>query len=81
MEYENDTAVFNFLAGLVLGAAVGAAVAILTAPQSGRRTRRRIRKVAGEIRGNAGDRWEDLAGGLKGRVDEAVQTARHRFSN
>ena len=79
MEYENETRVFNFIAGLVLGAAIGASVALLTAPQSGRRTRRRLRTAAGELKGSAGDRWDDLAGELKGKVDEAVQGAKSRF--
>ena len=80
MDYDNEAGIFNFLAGLMLGAAIGATVAVLTAPQSGRRTRRRIRRVAGEFKDTAGDRWEDLAGDLKTKVDEAVQGARGRIT-
>lgn len=80
MEYEHETQVFNFIAGLMLGAAIGASVALLTAPQSGRRTRRRIRRVAGDIKGTAEDRWDVLAGDLKDKVDDAVSGARTRFT-
>jgi gas vesicle protein len=80
MEYENESAVLNFLAGVAVGAAIGAAVAVLTAPQSGRRTRRRIRKAAGDFRSQAGDRIEDLKEEVKGKVDEAFRGARGRLS-
>lgn len=80
MEYDHEAQVFNFIAGLVLGAVIGAGVALLTAPDTGRRTRRRIRRAAGELRETAGDRWDELADDVKGRMDEAVKGARKRFS-
>jgi gas vesicle protein len=80
MEYDHEAQVFNFVSGLFLGAVLGAGIALLTAPESGRRTRRRIRRVAGDIRENATDRWEELADDVKGRVDEAFQGARNRFT-
>lgn len=76
MEYENDTDLFNFVSGLLLGAAVGAGVALLMAPQSGRRTRKKIRRAAGDIRHTAEDRWDELAEDVKSRVDDAVRSAR-----
>jgi gas vesicle protein len=80
MEYDHESQVFNFIAGLVLGAAIGAGIALLTAPDTGRRTRRRLRNVAGELRETAEDRWDELADDVKGRVDDAVKGARKRFS-
>jgi len=80
MEYDQEAQVFNFVSGLVLGAVLGAGIALLSAPESGRRTRRRLRRVAGDIRENATDRWDELADDVKGRVDEAFQGARKRFT-
>jgi gas vesicle protein len=80
MEYDHETQVFNFIAGLVLGAVIGAGIAVLTAPQPGRKTRKRVRKVAGELRRTAGDRWEELSDDVKGKVEDAAKGARKRFS-
>ncbi|MDZ7779215.1 MAG: YtxH domain-containing protein [Gemmatimonadota bacterium] len=80
MEHQNETRI-SFLSGLLLGAAIGASVALLTAPEPGRRTRRRIQKTAGEFRDTAGDRWEDLADDVKGRVDEAFKGARDKIGS
>jgi gas vesicle protein len=80
VEYDHETQVFNFIAGLVLGAVIGAGIAILTAPESGRKTRRRVRRMAGEIRKGAGSRLGDLTDDVRGRVDEAVRGARKRLS-
>ena len=78
MDYENDTRM-SFMSGLILGAVIGASVALLTAPEPGRRTRRRIQRTASELRDTAGDRWEDLADDVRGKVDEAVKGARGRL--
>jgi len=80
MEYDHESKVVNFIAGLLLGAVIGAGVALLTAPQSGRRTRKRIKKTAVQIRGQAGDRWDDLAEEMKGKVDDAIDGAKGRFA-
>jgi gas vesicle protein len=80
MEYDHDTQVVNFISGLLLGAVIGAGVALLTAPQSGRRTRRHIKKRAVGIREQAGDRWEDIADEVKGKVDDAFDGARRRIA-
>lgn len=79
MKYENNEQVFNFVSGLLLGAAIGAGIAMLTAPQSGQRTRKKIRRAAGDIKVEAGDRWDDLADDVKDRVDEAVRNARKKL--
>lgn len=79
MKYENNEQVFNFVSGLLLGAAIGAGIAMLTTPQSGRRTRKKIRRAAGDIKVEAGDRWDDLADDVKARVDEAVRNARKKL--
>jgi gas vesicle protein len=80
MEYDHETQVLNFISGLVLGAFIGAGIALLTAPDAGRKTRRRLRRAAGEVRELAGDRWEDLADDVKGRVDDALKGAKKRFT-
>jgi gas vesicle protein len=79
MEYDDETQVLNFVSGLLLGAVIGAGIALLTAPDAGRRTRRRIRRKADDLRENATDRWEDLADDVRGKVDDAIRTARKRF--
>ncbi|MBW3534330.1 MAG: YtxH domain-containing protein [Gemmatimonadetes bacterium] len=80
MEYDHEAQVFNFISGLIVGAVLGAGIALLTAPDSGRKTRKRIRKTSHRIRGEAGDRFDDLADDVKGKVDDALQGARKRFS-
>lgn len=80
MEYENNEQLFNFVSGLLLGAAIGAGIAILTMPQSGSRTRKKIRRAAGDLKLEAGDRWDDLADDMKTRVDDAVKTARKKLT-
>ncbi len=80
MEYDQESHVVGFVSGLLLGVIIGAGVAVLTAPGSGRRTRRRLRRAAGGLRESAGDRWEVLADDVKGRVDDAFEGARRRFS-
>jgi gas vesicle protein len=81
MEYDHETQVVNFISGLLLGAVIGAGVALLAAPQSGRRTRRRIKKTAVGIRDQAGDRWDDIADEVKGKVDDAIDVARKRVAS
>ncbi len=71
----------GFVIGLLLGAAIGATAAFLTAPEAGRKTRKRIGKAAMEIRKGTGDRWEELADDVKGRVDDALSGARKRLAN
>ena len=80
MEYEDEARLFNFLAGLVFGAVIGAGVTLVLAPDSGKKTRRRLRRVAGDLRGTAADRWDEIAEEVRGRVDEALQGARNRLS-
>ena len=79
MDSEQERQAASFVSGLVLGAIIGAGVAVLTAPQAGRRTRRKIRRVARRARSSTGDRFDELAAELKGRVDEAVGVARERI--
>lgn len=79
MEYDQESQVFNFVSGLLLGAVIGAGIALLAAPQSGRRTRRRIRKAAGDIKHTASDRWDELADDVKEKVDDAIKGAKSRF--
>jgi gas vesicle protein len=80
VEYDHEAQVFNFIAGLVLGAVIGAGIAILTAPESGRKTRRRVRRMAGEFRKSAESRLGELGDDVRGRVDDAVKGARKRLS-
>ncbi|MEX0836699.1 MAG: YtxH domain-containing protein [Gemmatimonadota bacterium] len=78
MDYENDTRI-SFLSGLLLGAVIGASAALLTAPEPGRRTRRRLQRTATSLKDTAGDRWEDVADDVRGRVDDALKGARGRL--
>jgi hypothetical protein len=80
VEYEsNDSRIGALVAGLALGAVIGAGIALLTAPDSGRKTRRRLRKSTGRLTSEAGERWDDFAEDVKGRVDEAINTAAKRL--
>jgi len=80
VEYDtSDSHVGTLVAGLVLGAVIGAGLALLTAPESGRKTRKKLRKTTGRLTSGAGDRWEDFADDVKGRVDDAVQAAKKRL--
>ncbi|TVR54281.1 MAG: YtxH domain-containing protein [Gemmatimonadales bacterium] len=80
MEYDDDARLFNFLSGLICGAAIGAGVALLMAPDSGKKTRKRIHRAADDLRDTATDRWEDISEEVRDKVDEALSTARKRFS-
>ena len=80
VEYDHESQVFNFVAGLVLGAVIGAGIALLTAPDSGRKTRRRVRRMAGELKKSASGRMGEISGDVRDRVDDAVRGARKRLS-
>lgn len=80
MEYDQEGQLVNFISGLALGAIIGAGVALLSAPESGKRTRRKIRRAAGDIRDTAGERLDDLATDVKGRVDDAFKGAKKRLT-
>lgn len=79
MNSDHERQAWSFVSGLVLGAVIGAGVALLTAPQPGRKTRKRLRKTTKRLQGTAADRLDELASDLKGKVDEAVGTARARL--
>ena len=80
MEYDHESQVFNFIAGLVLGAVIGAGIAMLTAPEAGKKTRRRVRKMAGELRRSAEKGLGEIGDDVRGRVDDAVRGVRKRIS-
>ncbi len=80
MEYDDDARIFNFVSGLVAGAALGAGLALLMAPTTGKKARKRITRGAEDLKERAADRWEELADDVRDRVDEALATARKRFS-
>jgi gas vesicle protein len=79
MDSERERQAVSFLSGLVLGAVIGAGVAMLTTPQQGKKSRRQLRKAVRRVRGSASDRLDDLASELKGRIDDAVGSARERL--
>lgn len=82
MEYDSsESRVMTLIAGLALGAVIGAGLALLTAPDSGRKTRHRLRRTTDRLKGGAGDRWDDFAEDMKGRVDDAVRAASKRLPN
>ena len=81
MEYDDDARAFNFVSGMIFGAAIGVGMALLFAPDSGRRTRRRISRLAGDVKDDAVDRWQDLSDDVKDKVDEAFQGAQKRFKS
>jgi gas vesicle protein len=78
-ERERESHVFSFVSGLLLGAVIGAGIALLAAPESGHKTRKRLRRTAVGLKKSAGDRLDDLADEMKGKVDEVVKGARTRF--
>ena len=79
MSSESEREAVSFVSGLILGAIIGAGVAMLTAPQPGKKTRKRLKKSARRLQGTAADRLDELAGDIKGKVDEAVVAARTRL--
>ena len=78
MESDRERNAWSFVSGLVLGGVIGAGVALLTTPQSGRRTRRRIHRSARRLKRSNTSRFDELAAELKGKVDEAIESARER---
>ena len=78
-EREQESHVFSFVSGLLLGAVIGAGIALLAAPEPGNKTRKRLRRAAVGLRKSAEDRLDDLADEMKGKVDEVVKGARGRF--
>ena len=80
MEHDHEARTMNFLSGVFLGAVLGAGIALLTAPDSGRKTRKRLHRVAADVKGVAGDRFDDFADDVKLKVDDAVQAARKRLA-
>ena len=80
-DHRGEQQLVGFMAGLLIGAAIGVTAALLSAPQSGERTRKRIGRAAVGIRKSTGDRWDDVADDLKGRIDEALKSARTRLGN
>lgn len=79
MDQDHERQVANFISGLLLGAVIGAGVALLTAPRPGRKTRKRLKRAATDVRDSAGDRLDQLAEEVKGKVDEVVKSARGRL--
>lgn len=61
--------IYQFLAGLLLGAVIGATTATLLAPQSGRRTRKQLMRTLEGARESAGDRWDDVARDVRSAVE------------
>ncbi len=80
MEYDDDARAFNFLTGLICGAAIGAGAALLMAPTTGKKARKRLTRGAEDLKDRATDGWEELADDVRDRVDDALATARKRFS-
>lgn len=81
MNSETDRQVVSFLTGLVLGAVIGAGVALLTTPESGHRNRKRLKRAAGDLRGGASDRFDDLASEVRDKVDDALRGARRHLTS
>jgi len=61
----------------LLGGLIGAAVGLLSAPKSGKEVRRQVRDLAGNVKGKAGDYYEQIREAVtsalvegKGLIDE-----------
>jgi gas vesicle protein len=81
MNSETDRQFVSFMTGLVLGAVIGAGVALLTTQESGRKNRKRFKRAAGEIRGSATDRFDDIASEVRDKVDDALRGARRHLES
>jgi gas vesicle protein len=85
----------KFALGALFGAAVGVVAGILTAPKSGKETRADIKAKAGEIKGQAEKKVDEVktkatevagdvkknAEDLKGRTERAVEGAKKGFNS
>lgn len=60
----------NLIGGLLAGAAIGVAIGILLAPASGEKTRGNIAKGS-----------RKLVDGVKGSVEDSMESLKNRFSN
>lgn len=60
----------NLIGGLLAGAAIGVAIGILLAPTSGEKTRGNIAKGS-----------RKLVDGVKGSVEDSMESLKNRFSN
>jgi gas vesicle protein len=60
----------NLIGGLLAGAAIGVAIGMLLAPDSGERTRGKIAKGS-----------RKLTDGVKGSVEDSIESLKHRFNS
>jgi len=50
----------GYVLSFLIGAAVGGGIALLTAPQSGGRTRKQLKKIAGDVKENVEDYYDEM---------------------
>jgi len=69
--------VYWVASSFLLGGIVGAAVGLLSAPKSGKEVRRQVKDMAGDVKGKAGDYYEQIREAVtsalvegKGLIDE-----------
>jgi gas vesicle protein len=78
-ENQERGVMFNFLAGVGMGAIVGAAVALLMAPKSGSETREDLKKAVQDLSKSTEDlkrRSSELIDTAKSKVQQAYETGR-----
>jgi gas vesicle protein len=74
--------------GAILGASAGIVAGLLTAPKSGKETRDDIRRKAGEVKGNAAAKKDDIifkveemTDDLRSRAAETIETVKSSGKN
>lgn len=60
MGNEKSCSVTGYVLSFLIGAAVGGGIALLTAPQSGGRTRKQLKRMAGDVKENVEDYYDEM---------------------
>ena len=60
MGNEKSCSVTGYVLSFLIGAAVGGGIALLTAPQSGGRARKQLKRMAGDVKENVEDYYDEM---------------------